>query len=331
MRALIGLLLVASAGCITTARPQGTPIGAVSEQLAAQQEQAEMHPPSDAGPDGPPPLPRDVVAQAALPFYGLRVSDGQRLSPDQLMQALSQAQVVCVGEQHDNPHDHYAELQILRGLARRAPVAGRELGLGLEMVQLSGQSALDDYASGKSDEHDLLGALDWRKTWGFDFSYYRPLFRLARRRGLDLVALNASNKLIHEVATSGLDGLTSAQSAKLPELRLGDAQYRAYFDQAMHGHPDAGDLDNLYQAQVLRDETMAKRAAKWISASFPARQLVVIAGSAHCIRSGIVRRVLRRVPAAHVMNVEPIVASAHENLKSELSRYDYGFVMTQEP
>jgi uncharacterized iron-regulated protein len=327
-RAWLGLLLVACAGCIS-ARPEGAPIGAVSEQVAAQQEQAELHPPSDAGASGPA-LPRDVVARAALPFHGVRAQGAQDLSPDELMQALSQAQVVCVGEQHDNPHDHYAELAILRGLARRAPVAGREVGLGLEMVEVSNQSALDDYAAGKSDDDDLLEALDWNKTWGFDFSYYRPLFELAQRRGLDLVALNAPAKLVHQVAQSGLDGLSDAQRAKLPKMQLSDAQHRAYFDQAMRGHPDAGNLDNLYQAQVLRDETMASRAAKWISASFPARQLVIVAGSAHCIRSGIVRRILRRVPSAHVTNVKPIVASGDSNPKSELSRYDYGFVMTAE-
>lgn len=326
-RTLSGLLLLGCFGCVT-AHPQGATIGAVSEKLAEQQEQREMHPPSDAGLDGPPPVPNNVVAHAALPYYGLRARDGDKLTPDELLSALSQAQVVCIGERHDNPHDHYAELEILRGLARRAPVGGRELGLGLEMVQRSNQSALDDYAAGKSDQEDLLGDLKWNSSWGFSFSYYRPLFRLARRRGLELVALNASHKLVHQVASQGLEGLTSAQRAKLPQLRLDDAQYRAYFDQAMRGHPRAGNLDNLYEAQVLRDETMASRAAKWISSSFPARQLVIIAGSAHCIRSGIVRRVLRRVPSANVTNVKPIVVSGTKDPKSELGQYDYGFVMT---
>lgn len=328
MRIAAGLLVVLCASCAGPSR-EAAPVGAVSPETAATQVHAELAPP-DAGPPAPPPLRRDVVERAALPYHGLK--GGHELSPKQLMRALSQAEVVCVGERHDNPHDHYAELEILRSLARRAPAQGRELGLGLEMVQASDQSALDDYVNGQSTATEFVQNVDWSNSWGFDFSYYRPLLVVARRRGLDVLALSPSEKLVHKVATSGLKGLTHAERKKLPELELHNTAYRAYFRQAMQGHPpSAGSFDHLYAAQVLRDESMASRAAKWISANLPARQLIIVAGRGHCIRSAIVGRVLRRVHSAHVVNVEPLLEPSDGDPKAALARYDYGFVMTRDP
>ena len=72
---------------------------------------------------------------------------------------------------------------------------------------------------------------------------------------------------------------------------MDDERHRARFDDLMKDHPDTGgSLDNLYAAQVLWDETMANTAANWLRERYPARQLVILAGSAHCDRSAIPSR-----------------------------------------
>jgi uncharacterized iron-regulated protein len=61
----------------------------------------------------------------------------------------------------------------------------------------------------------------------------------------------------------------------------------------------------MYAAQVIWDETMATRAAGWLSASAARkRRMVVVAGNGHCHASAIARRVLRRIgSSARAMTV----------------------------
>src|SRR5215204_6620038 len=65
-------------------------------------------------------VPADTVENAALPFHGLRASDSQPLSSNDLMAELAGFEAICVGERHDNPHDHWAQLAIASDLVERA-------------------------------------------------------------------------------------------------------------------------------------------------------------------------------------------------------------------
>lgn len=272
-----------------------------------------------------PAVPADIVERAALPYHGERLSDGQPLEPDALFAELARADVVCVGEAHDNPHHHFAELEVLRQLAIRAGAGGRELGLGLEMFQRPAQAALDDFTRGELDEATLLEASEWEQRWGYDFAYYRPLLETARERGLALLALNARAELARGVARQGLDALEPQLRSELPELDLQDAEHRQAFDEAMRDHPPLpGGPENLYAAQVVWDETMADSAARWLDGRLPARQLLIVAGRQHCASSAIPTRIERRVPA-RVFSVIPTFAS-----EETPAGYDYAFVLTKE-
>jgi uncharacterized iron-regulated protein len=118
-----------------------------------------------------------------------------------------------------------------------------------------------------------------------------------------LRARNASRELSHAVAQDGLSGLCRRLRRRLPAVGLDDSAHRAHFDQLMAHHPGGHtDPENFYAAQVVWDETMAENAANWVAARAPQRQLVVLAGSAHCRREAIPARVERRV-AARVASV----------------------------
>jgi len=318
-------------GCSPSATSHATAVGAISPGVgvaeAQQAEKDEQDAREKAGKHKPTKIDRTLVARAALPFHGFRVRDHQPLTPDQLLRDLASADVVCIGEEHDNPHDHWAELEILRDLAERARMSGRVVGLGLEMVQKPYQKALDQYLSYDLDSHQLMAKTHWAKRWGYPFSYYQPMLALARRRHLSVVALNAPSELTHQIATKGLDSLDDKQQQELPDLDLHDAQHRAYFNQDMRGHPDMpGTKRDMYAAQVVWDETMAQSAARWLGQNFPARQLVIFAGSSHCRRPAIVRRIERRM-SARVVSVRPLIAEDGQVDPLDLAGYDYGFLM----
>ena len=73
------------------------------------------------------------------------------------------------------------------------------------------------------------------------------------------------------------------------------------------------DLEHFYAAQVVWDETMADNAARWVSQHAPMRQLLILAGSAHCRQPAIPARIERRQP----LRVASVRLSAETSADSE--------------
>jgi uncharacterized iron-regulated protein len=218
------------------------------------------------------------------------------------------ATLVCLGEQHDEPLHQRLHAVLTEVWAERAAAAGLEVALGMEMFEAEVQPTLDAFAAGKLDWQALMVATDWESRWGYDADAYRPLIELGRDHGIRLVALNAPKEITGRVARGGIAALPPALLARLPEMVLDDEEHRRFFWATLeataspHGRtfgprpsPHAGaDLDNLYAAQVIWDETMATNAAAWLAAS-PRRRMMVVAGNGHCHDSAIARRALRRL------------------------------------
>jgi uncharacterized iron-regulated protein len=310
-RALVLVLVLA--GCT---RPSGPPVGVTLVPVPDPAPPHEPHPAKEAEP------PADIVARSALPITGVRVSDGATLTATQLFDELSRYEAVCIGESHDDPHHHYAELALLEELARRSAHRGEQLGVGFEMFQAPFQGALDAFAHGQSDEAALLEHSEYAERWGFPFAFYRPLLEAAREHGLPLVALNARRELTRSVARRGLAGVPPELQPELPELDMENAAHRQNFERMMQEHPGHGSLDNYYAAQVVWDETMAQRAAVFLAAGRPSRKLMIVAGLAHCTQPAVPGRLQRR-SAAKTVSVMPSVG-----VPANTDSYDYALVMT---
>jgi uncharacterized iron-regulated protein len=305
MRALWILLISCSVSACGAAATQGS-VGMSLDQPF------DDSPPAPAAPK--PVVPDDVVERAAQPFRAKRNADGQILEESQLLDELSHFDVLCLGEAHDAARDHFAELAITEGLARRAQVSGRALGIGFEMFQAPFEPALQAYGIGRVDDAGLRKRTHYDERWGYPYAYYQPVLAFGRAGGLPLEALNAPRELTHDVAEKGLPGLTIKERRQLPELDLENAAHRAAFDRLMANHPHAAGMDpnNFYAAQVVWDETMADNAARWVVEHAPSRQLVILAGSAHCRREAIPDRIERREPL-HVANVRLGAANAEDS------------------
>lgn len=303
-------------------------------------------------------LPRGVEA-AALPYSIVDGRSGKAVADAEFWAALGAAKVICVGEDHSNPHHHWAQLEIVDKLSARRKTG---LALGLEMVQRPFQAVLDDYQAARIDEAALLSRVGWGDRWSFDFALYRPVFRMAVDRGAALVALNAARELTKKVVRQGLEALTAEERAGIAkDLVLDDAEHRAWFDGVMsgfggagahgkhprHGKPPPEDeppppapddeihesvqpapsADAVYTVQVIWDETMAEGAAGWVAGGD--RAMVVLAGNGHCHDSAIVRRAARR-GATPALSVRPMIDDGQGNVAVAITeaRNDYLFVMT---
>ncbi len=325
MRAFVLPLLASTlVGCTAGAGPGPGAVSASTVSAENAQRDNDAAAEEAARPKKRPPLPDDIVARSALSMHGVALADDVEIEPDRLAAALAAADAICIGEDHDNPHEHWAELQLLLRLLERARMSGRSVALGLEMVERPEQSVLDRFNSREIDRRELAKQLDWEHSWGFDFALYSPLLGAARAHRAPIIALNAPMDLVSKVAHGGLDALDDNERRELPQLDLQNKRHRRRFDQAMHGHPHVGDFDNMYLAQVLRDETMARTAARWLSGGAPARQLVIIAGAEHCRKPAIPARIQSRTDA-RVVSVRPYIAG--EDDTPDLEGYQYAAVL----
>src|SRR5262245_21587543 len=86
--------------------------------------------PGGAKPAAPKPATPPGVESAGLPYHVLDRA-GHQLDEKVFWDKLAAARVVCVGEEHPNPHHHWVQLEVVRHLSK----AWAHFALGMEMFQ----------------------------------------------------------------------------------------------------------------------------------------------------------------------------------------------------
>jgi uncharacterized iron-regulated protein len=235
------------------------------------------------------------------------------LTLDRVVSQLASKRVVFIGETHDRYDHHLNQLEIIRRLHQLDP----NLVIGVEYFEQRFQPQVDDYLAGRTTEDQFLRAIDYYRTWGYDYRLYAPIFRFAREQRIPVRALNVPESLPSAVATVGIAGLSEQQRASLPpDMQPADDAYKARLRDAFEEHRGAkpGAFDHFVEAQLVWDEGMAASAAAYLNAN-PDRRMVILAGAAHvAFGSGIPSRLERRTHASYaiVLNsgieIEPRIA-----------------------
>jgi uncharacterized iron-regulated protein len=143
------------------------------------------------------------VAQASPAYVPERVYDTRRASFvdfEVMLADLTRADVVFVGEQHDDPNTHRLEHAVLDGLRRRRV----PLTVSLEMFERDVQDVVGRYLTGSITEAQLL---EDARPWPRYASDYRPLLELAKSEKWQVVAANVPRRFASDVAKSGKDAL----------------------------------------------------------------------------------------------------------------------------
>jgi len=222
---------------------------------------------------------------------------------------LARADVALLGEQHDDPATHRLEAAILDGLRRR----GVAVILSLEMFERDVQPVVDAYLAGTMAEDEFLKG---SRPWPRYATDYRPLVDMARGHGWPAVAANVPRRYAADVAKTGLAAIASLPDGERPLVaREVQCPLDAYFERfatTMGGHPGAGGgsapaderavLERYYQAQCVKDETMAESivAAFDRQAGKPGT-IVHVTGAFHVeFGVGTAERVRRRLPGRRV-------------------------------
>jgi uncharacterized iron-regulated protein len=226
--------------------------------------------------------------QAPAAHYRVFDSKGNAVSLQSVVEALDKADVLFVGETHNDAVAHLLEAELLRRADERygsASPRGRAVALSLEMFERDVQTIVDEYLAGLiSERHFLLSSRPWNNYQ----TDYRPLVEYARAHNLPVVAANAPARYVSRVSSQGADSLKALSTVAkswLPPLPFPPAstEYAAKFNRFMQGdapaapHPAPATPNaqapaqpsphggaHLLEAQTLRDASMAYAIAEYL-------------------------------------------------------------------
>ncbi len=254
-----------------------------------------------AGAQGGPPaekFPRGTLVDA----------EGKRVEGGRLLEMLRAADFILVGEQHTSRCDHLAQARLLELMA----FGGLRAAVGVEMVGVEQQRALDLFNQRRIPACRLDDALLWGENWGFDFNLYRPIFETAEAFDLPVVALNIPFYLAHMIAEGRIDPQTVLPRNLVPDpvippppeqlARLSD---EISLHQQMLGISDGEQaLERFAYVQSLWDSQMAEVSLRAYARL--ERPVVVLAGKGHVERGyGIASRLRALAPGVRILSVLP--------------------------
>ena len=284
-----------------------------------------------------------VVARAQLGYVPQRVFDsarGQFADFEMMLADIARADVVFVGEQHDDPNTHRLELAILEGLRRRRA----DVVVALEMFERDVQEPLDHFQMGHISEDEFLKA---SRPWPRYATDYKPLVDFAIAHDWPVVAGNVPRSFASDVSKSGLSVLEGKSDAEKKwfarDLQCPlDDNYFKRFAEAMGDHGGVGadasasdaakrqSLERFYFAQCLKDETMGESVAQaWQAGAVGGKHPLVVHfnGAFHSdFAEGTAARAKRRLPnqrivVTTVMTVDNLDAVAPDG--TDRKRADY--------
>jgi uncharacterized iron-regulated protein len=278
------------------------------------------------------PVPRSLIlgalmtlapialgAQSYVPHRVFDTARGAFTDFESMAASLTKADLIFVGEQHDDPNTHRLELAVLEALARRS----RDVIVSLEMFERDAQEPLDHFQMGHMPEAEFLKV---SRPWPRYATDYKPLVDFAIGKDWAVIAANVPRPIASEVAKGGLEVLTKKTNAEkklfATELKCPtDDAYFKRFTAAMGSHPAPGaaqptadearrTAERYYFSQCLKDETMAESIAQASRAAGDKRPAVVhFNGAFHSdYRLGTAERAARRLPSAKivVITVKPV-------------------------
>ena len=232
---------------------------------------------------------------------------------DAMLDQLAQADVVFLGETHDDETTHRLELAVYEELQKRKP--GRVV-LAMEMFERDAQPVLDDYLAGRIDEATFLAQ---SRPWGNYRTAYRPLIEQAKQTQGPVIASNFPRPLRSQVARQGaaaIQSLEAEQVGQVPRQFLPntDAYWRRV-DNTIRGHvgmmggggtdADCAALFGTVPVGQRDGRSLRRRAGR-----FPGHAVLHVNGGFHSAYwDGTVHQLKLRKPDAKILTVDIVPTS----------------------
>lgn len=260
------------------------------------------------GPEAPLPWQSRLAADHPLVGRIWRVSDGTFVGPEELAGALVRADLVLLGETHDNPDHH----RIQTWATRRIVAAGKRPGIALEMIRTDQQDIVDAHFRARPGDVKGLGpALEWERSGWPEWRHYAQVVAPVAGSSSSPVVLGANlpGPMIRAIAREGFKALggdrvgTLALDRPIPESIHGAVEQEIVDSHC--GHVQGSRARAFAAIQIARDAALADGL---LTAADRARgSAVLIAGTGHVRRDrGVPMHLARRGVTASTVILAPL-------------------------
>ncbi len=123
----------------------------------------------------------------------------------ELLPTFIDRRVILLGEHHANIMHHRWQLTMLQQLYK----LNKNMLLGFEVFPRRLQKTLDQWVNKEINKKDFIATIDWDSIWGFDLSFYMPLFEFARKNDIPMYAMNVDKSLLKLVKKQGWQAVPS--------------------------------------------------------------------------------------------------------------------------
>lgn len=221
-----------------------------------------------------------------------RLSDQKEVTLQQLTAQAMAADLVLVGEVHDNPATHDLQLSVISSLAaKKLPMA-----IGLEVMEAASQQQLDEWVDGKLSEEQFRAI--FAKNWSYDWRLYRDVFIFARDNKIPVIGLNVPKEVVIKVSRKGYKSLSDEEKKRFPQGTNGDLDnphteflkrsFQGLFNNVANGRV----FEFFCEAQTVRNSGMAMNLAQYTRKN-PKTKVVVVAGIWHAVKNAIPEQLQR--------------------------------------
>lgn len=208
-----------------------------------------------------------------------QVFDGntlQRLEVSDVVDRIHPGTIVIMGEVHDSEEHHQNQRDLLVLLAQKSSLPA--VSVGMEFIDYTQQSELDDFLNKKISEELFLKNINWG---GIPFYHYRFQVKLPPYRNGWTYGINLPRRITSKVGKGGLESLDPEELSLLPpQFEMGNANYFERFESTMKGHVPEEAILKYFTAQSLWDDTMAWKSLEAMRNN-PEQTLVIMVGDFH--------------------------------------------------
>jgi uncharacterized iron-regulated protein len=194
-----------------------------------------------------------------------------------------EAEVVYLGELHDRAQHHVIQARIVEAVI----AAGGRPAIAFEMVPETRQAALEAAVRSEAGPSEVDRELQWAAQGWPDFGMYWPIFELARRNGLPVVATDLDPAVSRRIGRDGL-GAAGEDPARLRSAMPDDPER----DRAIAGRIRAAHCNRVSETRTVRmvESWYARNvviARRIRDALERAPQVIVIIGRGHQSPGGV--------------------------------------------
>jgi uncharacterized iron-regulated protein len=217
--------------------------------------------------------------------------------------------VVYLGEQHDNPHHHERQRAAVAALVAR----GARPSVAFEMLSEDMQPEVDRLMRAGAGSAELARGLTWQERGWPEFDCYWPLFELARRHRLPVVAADLEPAVVRRIAREGLASLgprAQALSSALPPDAVRESAIARTIQAAHCDILPPVRIPFMVESWHARNVTMARRIAEALGHGSP---VVVIVGRGHQAPGGLPAQLEALRPGTRQLVVDLVEADGGDD------------------